>query len=60
MNLNEYNECVIDRYKDNVRATIPTSWPIINEVSDGGFGKGELVVFVAHAVRDLTIPHNKT
>ena len=45
----EYNECVIDRYKDNVRATIPTPWPIINEVSDGGFGKGELVVFVAPA-----------
>ena len=45
----EYNECVIDRYKDNVRATIPTPWPIINEVSDGGFGKGELIVFVAPA-----------
>jgi len=45
----EYNESVQDRYKDNVRSTIATPWPIINDLSDGGFGKGELVVFVAPA-----------
>lgn len=45
----EYNESVTDRYKDNVRSTIPTPWPVINDLADGGFGKGELVVFVAPA-----------
>ena len=45
----EYNSSVADRYKDNIRSTIPTPWPVINELADGGFGKGELVVFVAPA-----------
>ncbi len=45
----EYNDLVAERYKDNVRSTIPTPWSIINDVADGGFGKGELVVFVAPA-----------
>jgi len=45
----EYNSSVEDRYKDNIRSTIPTPWPVINDLSDGGFGKGELVVFVAPA-----------
>ncbi len=39
----EYNDSVEDRYKDNVRDTVPTPWPVINDLSDGGFGKGELV-----------------
>ena len=45
----EYNESVQDRYKDNIRSTVPTPWPVINDLADGGFGKGELVVFVAPA-----------
>jgi hypothetical protein len=45
----EYNKSVQDRYLDNIRSTIATPWPIINDLSDGGFGKGELVVFVAPA-----------
>lgn len=45
----EYNDSVEARYQDNVRSTIPTPWPIINDLADGGFGKGELVVFVAPA-----------
>lgn len=45
----EYNESVEARYKDNVRSTVPTPWPVINDLADGGFGKGELVVFVAPA-----------
>jgi replicative DNA helicase len=45
----EYNESVAERYQDNIRSTIPTPWPIINDVSDVGFGKGELIVFVAPA-----------
>ena len=45
----EYNDLVAERYKDNVRDTVPTPWAVINDVADGGFGKGELVVFVAPA-----------
>jgi len=45
----EYNDSVAERYQDNVRSTIPTPWPVINDLADGGFGKGELVVFVAPA-----------
>ena len=45
----EYANEVEARYLENVRATIPTPWPVINDLADGGFGKGELVVFVAPA-----------
>ena len=47
----EYNTAasVEARYSENVRSTVPTPWPVINDLSDGGFGKGELVVFVAPA-----------
>jgi replicative DNA helicase len=47
----EYNEAVNveARYSVNVRSTISTPWPVINDLADGGFGKGELVVFVAAA-----------
>lgn len=45
----EYNESTAMRYMDNVRSCIPTPWPVINDLADGGFGKGELVVFVAPA-----------
>jgi hypothetical protein len=45
----EYNDEVELRYKDNIRSTIPTPWPVINDLADGGFGKGEMVVFVAPA-----------
>ena len=47
----EYNTAanVEARYADNVRSTVATPWPVINDLADGGFGKGELVVFVAPA-----------
>jgi len=45
----EYNTTIEERYRDNVRSTVPTPWPVINDLADGGFGKGELVVFVAPA-----------
>jgi replicative DNA helicase len=45
----EYNDSVEIRYQENVRSTVATPWPVINDVADGGFGKGELVVFVAPA-----------
>lgn len=35
------------RYTENVRNTIETPWPLINDLAAGGFGKGELVIFVA-------------
>lgn len=35
------------RYTTNIRKTIPTPWPIINELADGGFGMGELILLVA-------------
>lgn len=47
----EYNdEASIDfRYTDAVRAVRSTPWDVINDITEGGFGKGELVVFVAPA-----------
>ena len=43
----EYNEDIDERYKDSVRNTVSTGWDIVDEIADGGLGKGELGVFVA-------------
>jgi replicative DNA helicase len=43
----EYLLGIAERYTDNVRNTMPTCWPLINDLAGGGFGKGELVIFVA-------------
>lgn len=43
----EFMDSIRARYTENVRNTLPTPWPIINELAGGGFGKGEFVVFVA-------------
>lgn len=43
----EYLLNIKERYTDNVRNTVPTCWPLINDLAGGGFGKGELVIFVA-------------
>jgi len=43
----EYLLGVAERYTDNVRNTMPTCWPLINDLAGGGFGKGELIIFVA-------------
>lgn len=45
----EYNDSIADRYTDAVRHVRPTPWDVINELTDGGLGKGELGVFVAPA-----------
>jgi hypothetical protein len=37
------------RYTESVRFTQETPWEIINELTDGGLGKGELGVMVAPA-----------
>ena len=45
----EYVDQIEDRFQLNVRNTIPTPWEVVNEIMDGGLGKGELGVFVAPA-----------
>jgi replicative DNA helicase len=45
----DYVENVEDRYTQAVRFVKETPWDIINELTDGGLGKGELGVFVAPA-----------
>ena len=43
----EYKIHIQDRYESTVRNVVPTGWPAINELVDGGFGKGELIIFAA-------------
>ena len=44
------NEVTVEsRYSEAARATTPTPWTVLNEITDGGFAPGELVVFVAPA-----------
>lgn len=45
----DYLEHFTDRFKENLRDTVPTPWDVVNDVMDGGLGKGELGVFVAPA-----------
>jgi len=45
----EYNESIDARYEKSVRNVVPTNWEVINDLADGGLGKGELGVFVAPA-----------
>lgn len=47
----EYNEeaNIEFRYTDAVRNVKATPWDAINDITEGGFGEGELVVFVAPA-----------
>lgn len=45
----DYKEMVSDRFQENKRNTSETPWEVINEIMDGGLGKGELGVFVAPA-----------
>lgn len=37
----EYNKDVESRYRENNRVTIPTPWPQINELIQGGLGNGD-------------------
>jgi Replicative DNA helicase len=45
----EYMINIEDRYTDAVRFVQETPWEVINELTDGGLGKGELGVMVAPA-----------
>ena len=45
----DYMVDIESRYTDSVRDVQPTPWEVINELTDGGLGKGELGVMVAPA-----------
>ena len=45
----EYMSSIEERYTDAVRHVQSTPWEVINELTDGGLGKGELGVMVAPA-----------
>ena len=45
----DYMVSIDERYTDAVRDTKETPWEVINDLTDGGLGKGELAVFVAPA-----------
>ena len=45
----EYMSSIEERYTDSVRHVQSTPWEVINELTDGGLGKGELGVMVAPA-----------
>ena len=45
----DYMTSIDERYTDAVRDVQPTPWDVINELTDGGLGKGELGVMVAPA-----------
>jgi len=45
----EYMTNIDERYSESVRFVQETPWEVINELTDGGLGKGELGVMVAPA-----------
>lgn len=43
----EYKIMITQRYEDLARNPIPTGWDVIDEITQGGFGMGELIIFAA-------------
>jgi hypothetical protein len=43
----EYKENIVERYEATVRDVVSCGWDVIDELVDGGFGKGELIMFAA-------------
>lgn len=43
----EYKTMIDIRYEDTIRNVVSTGWKVIDDVTQGGFGKGELVMFAA-------------
>jgi replicative DNA helicase len=43
----DYASTVESRYTESTRNTVPTPWPVLNELAGGGMGKGELFIFVS-------------
>ena len=40
----DYNLDIEARYREDDRNTIPFPWPVFNEITQGGYGKGDLVL----------------
>lgn len=40
----EYEKDVESRYREDARPTVPTPWPIVNQLTQGGFGAGDLAI----------------
>ena len=45
----EYIQHIEDRYSETARTTVPTGWEVIDDLTQGGLGGGELGVIVAPA-----------
>ena len=45
----EYIQHIEDRYSETARETVPTGWDVIDDLTQGGLGGGELGVIVAPA-----------
>jgi hypothetical protein len=43
----EYKLMINERYEDLARNPVPTGWDVIDEITQGGFGVGELVIFAS-------------
>lgn len=43
----EYHKDIETRFRDEERNAIPFPWPVFNNISDGGYGAGDLVIFFA-------------
>ena len=41
---NEYEKDIETRYREDNRAPIPFPWAVFNDITQGGYGKGELVI----------------
>jgi len=43
----EYKTMIVERYEDSVRNVVSSGWDVIDEITQGGFGKGELILMAA-------------
>lgn len=43
----EYEKSILSRLKEDLRDVKPMPWDCINQITQGGFGKGELIVIAA-------------
>ena len=47
----EYNKDLENRYREDYRPTIPTPWPAINKMIQGGWGPGDLSIVFGNRVQ---------
>jgi replicative DNA helicase len=43
----EYNKDIETRFREEERNVIPFPWEVLNNITDGGYGSGDLVIFFA-------------